>query len=126
MTPDVRWIPRRVLIFVGGAAGTLLRFAVSSVDAGEIPWGTLAVNVAGSIGLGFLVGRTLSRPSTNRHMPLIGVGLFGALTTFGGVMVEVLDLTEAGSLGTAAGYLSLSVGLGLGTALITLRIGAQE
>ena len=121
-------VPRnriRVLVVVGGAVGTLARAVVGETmsGAGAYPWPTLAVNIAGSIGLGYLIGRSLTEPAEIRRLPLLGVGVMGALTTFGGVMVQTLDLVQRGTTSTALLYVATSVGGGLTAALMAIRVG---
>lgn len=125
MTFDVPRNRIRMLVVAGGAAGTLARAAVGETmpDAGAFPWGTLAVNIAGSIGLGYLIGRSLTVPAEIRRLPLLGVGMMGALTTFGGVMVQMLDLVQRGTTSTALLYVATSVGGGLAAALVAIRVG---
>lgn len=52
-----------VYIAVGGAAGAGLRCAVSvaaiRVGSGPFPWGTLLVNLLGSLVIGFAIARAL-------------------------------------------------------------------
>ena len=47
-----------IILAAGGAVGTLLRYALSGVTyrfmGGIFPWGTLAVNLTGSLAIGFL------------------------------------------------------------------------
>ena len=50
----------------------------------SFPWGTLAVNLTGAFVLGVLVGRGARR----RRLPLAGIGLLGAYTTFSTWMLE--------------------------------------
>lgn len=58
------------------------------------PLGTFAVNVAGSLLLGFLVaGWTSSSPVVS----LVGIGFCGALTTFSSFAWETNRLTEDGA-----------------------------
>lgn len=106
-----------VAVFAGGAIGTLLRFALAegwSVEAGSWPWATLIVNIAGAALLGF-VATHAGHPSvswTFRH-PLIGPGFCGALTTFSTMQLELLQMLDAGRIGSALLYVAVSVGAGL-------------
>jgi CrcB protein len=112
----------------GGGIGSVVRFAATEHIAPEatVPWGTLLVNVAGSLALGYLIGRSLARPLSTPRLAFVGVGVMGALTTFGGVMVQLLDLVEQGNPAIAIAYLTLSVVLGIGSALLALRTGAER
>ena len=116
----------RVLVVAGGAFGSLVRFAATDFVGPDpaLPWGTLLVNVAGSIGLGYLVGKSLSHPLPPGRLAFVGVGVMGAVTTFGGVMVQLLDLSGQGRVGVAILYVAISVLLGVASALATLRVGA--
>lgn len=67
-----------LLVAVGGALGSALRYAAASALDARFPRGTLAVNVAGSALLGLLVG--LGADGT--AYALVGVGFCGGLTTW--------------------------------------------
>jgi CrcB protein len=85
-----------LLVALGAALGAPVRFLVERRLAGAYPWGTFAVNVAGSAVLGALVaadGASSSAPA----VALVGTGFCGALTTFGGYAAQVLDLAVAPS-----------------------------
>lgn len=82
-------------VAIGGAAGSVARFAVSKVAVSQlstaVPAGTLIVNIVGSLILGGLIGLTMGR----LHVPpaitlLVGVGFCGAFTTFSTFAVETV------------------------------------
>jgi fluoride exporter len=87
-------------VFVGGAAGTALRWAVGlalPTAAGAFPWATFTVNMSGAFGLGFigvLIAERL-RPTVYLRT-LIGVGFFGAYTTFSTMAVDGIRLLDEG------------------------------
>lgn len=86
-------------IAVGGAAGACLRYFLSTgVDSWfgkHIPFGTLTVNVLGSFGLALLYGFIERHElADSPYRLLIGVGLFGAFTTFSTFSIETLTLIE--------------------------------
>ena len=95
-----------VAIAAGGAIGAVLRYwismAVQSRSASAFPYGTLTVNVVGSLLIGFLyillIERLAVGPAVRAFM-LIGV--LGAFTTFSTFSMETLNLMEAGHLGKA-------------------------
>lgn len=115
-----------VAIFVGGAAGTLLRAALArhlATDAGGWPWATFVVNVAATFLLGCIVTRLRQRPPPSGYRrPLLGTSLCGGLSTYSAVQVELLHMIGTGAFGLAAGYAAAGVATGygavhLGTAL---------
>jgi CrcB protein len=104
-------------IVVGGAAGALARAGLAEAfpwDAHGWPWVTFAVNIVGTLLLGYFATRLQERlaPSTYRR-PLLGTGFCGALTTFSTFQVELITLARHGELGIAAGYLCASIAAGL-------------
>jgi CrcB protein len=102
-----------VAVAIGGAAGTIVRAWVSVEAAARtdsFPWGTFAVNLAGSLVLGFVIAAALARSIPTRYVrPLLGTGFCGGLTTFSTFVVETDLLIRAGRIATAAGYVSASV-----------------
>jgi CrcB protein len=72
------------------------------------PWGTLTVNVAGSLVLGLVAG-AVSHGAPAWLMTVAGTGFCGALTTFSTFGFETLRLVEEGSLLEAV----LNVGVSL-------------
>ena len=100
-------------IALGGAAGALLRVALSrsytSADA-SWPWVTFAVNIAGAILLGYFVTRLQERlPLSAYRRPLLGTGFCGALTTFSTMQLELLRMLDGSHVGLAAGYAAASI-----------------
>ena len=120
-----------LLIALGGAAGASTRYLVDAWiaqrAAGAFPWGTLVVNVSGSLILGFLFALAIERgvlPASVRG-PLL-IGFIGAYTTFSTLMLESWRLIEDGAvaLGLAnlvgssvIGMIALVGGLMIGRAL---------
>ena len=101
-------------IAAGGAIGALLRYwvstAVQSRTTSVFPYGTLTVNVIGSLLIGFLyiwlIERLAVGPAVRAFM-LIGV--LGAFTTFSTFSIETLNLMESGHLGKALVNMLVSV-----------------
>ncbi|HET8641940.1 MAG TPA: CrcB family protein, partial [Pseudonocardiaceae bacterium] len=75
-----------LLIAIGAAAGAPLRYLtdrwVQARHDGLLPWGTLAVNVAGSLMLGVVAAAVHAGAWPGWVLTGVGVGLCGALTTF--------------------------------------------
>jgi CrcB protein len=104
-----------LLVVLGGAAGAVVRHAVArSLNRGGTPWGTFAVNAAGSLLLGVVLAR--ADPATTA---LVGTGFCGALTTYSTFALEVVELPRR----RAAAYALGSVATGLAAAAAGLALG---
>jgi fluoride exporter len=92
-------------VLVGGMIGAPARYladrAIQARHDSVFPWGTFAINIAGSAVLGFLLGaqRHLGLPPT--AFALLGTGFCGGLTTFSTFGYETLRLLEDGAVGEA-------------------------
>jgi CrcB protein len=95
-------------VALGSAVGGLLRYlvvdAVTAVADPRFPWGTLVVNVSGSLAIGVL--GALASPESRltispalRHT-LMG-GILGGFTTFSSFSLQTLVLVQTGELGAA-------------------------
>lgn len=117
---------RRLAVFAGGAIGTGLRAAITGVvpvEAGAFPWPLWAVNVSGSLVLGYLATRFVAaRIRSTLTMPLVGIGLLGSYTTFSTFAVDVVQLAETGQATTAAAYAVASLVAGLTAAWLGIRL----
>jgi CrcB protein len=105
-----------LLVALGAAVGAPLRYltdrAIQSRHPSTFPWGTLTVNVAGSLLLGFLLGRPVDPALTAQ----LGTGFCGALTTYSTFSYETFQLARTGNRFLAAGNALGSVLAGLGAA----------
>jgi CrcB protein len=108
-----------------GGCGALLRFAVDGAISrrvsADFPYGTLVVNLSGSLLLGFTVGLALR----GDQQTLIGSAAIGAYTTFSTWMFETQRLTEEGETARATGNVIISLALGLLAAVAGRAIGAH-
>ena len=94
-------------IAVGGGCGSVARFLVAREMerwlGNFLPYGTLIVNVLGSLALGWLATVFLDRPETNIALRLgIAVGFLGAFTTFSAFSFESVQLMLNGTVWRAA------------------------
>ncbi|MET7375363.1 fluoride efflux transporter CrcB [Micromonospora arida] len=107
-----------LLIALGAAVGAPLRYltdrAVQSRFGSAFPWGTLTVNVVGSLLLGVVVGW----PASPAVGALLGTGFCGALTTYSTFSYETLRLAQGGNRLRALTYALVSVAAGLVAATI--------
>ena len=84
-----------------------------------MPFGTLAVNISGAVLLGFLGALAL-----NRYAALLaGTAFVGSYTTFSTWMLETQRLGEERQIRSAVANIVVSVGLGLGAALLGQWMG---
>lgn len=104
---------RSLAVLIGGAFGSLARWALGLVvvsPVGGFPVATFAINISGAFGLG-VAGVVLTERLPPRRYPrsLIGIGFFGAYTTFSTMAVEGVRLFDAGRAGTAITYWILTL-----------------
>ncbi|WP_433087825.1 fluoride efflux transporter CrcB [Dactylosporangium sp. CA-052675] len=111
-----------LLIALGAAIGAPMRYLtdrfVQSRHDSVFPWGTLTVNVLGSLLLGLLAGLPANAPLT----ALLGTGFCGALTTYSTFSYETLRLAQTGARFYAAMNVLASVVAGLGAAAVGLLL----
>lgn len=102
---------------IGGATGALARYWASGwvqgLAGGFFPWGTLSVNVAGSLALGFALVWLQAAVSSPELRELVAIGFLGSFTTFSTFSFEAMTLIRDGEWWQAAGYTIGSVALGL-------------
>jgi fluoride exporter len=94
---------------VGAVARHVLGHAVARRGGGELPLGTLTVNLLGALSLGVLAGLALDDDLTR----VVAIGALGSFTTFSTWMFESQQLAERGARRAAVLYLGLSVLAGL-------------
>ena len=99
------------LVGVGAMAGTAVRWGVTELDGdASWPWGLLAVNVAGSLVLGWLLAERWADDDTERALRLaLGVGFCGSLTTMSAFGVAVAELGRDERWAPAVGYTAASL-----------------
>lgn len=121
---------RLLLVCLGGAAGTGLRYAAAMLGARwlgpDFPYGTLFVNLGGSFAIGLVQQVALAGAMPETLRLVLVTGLLGGFTTYSAFSYETVVLMQAGAwgrallnvLGTTAGCLALcAAGVAAGRAL---------
>ncbi|MEI9851067.1 MAG: fluoride efflux transporter CrcB [Sphingomonas sp.] len=107
-------MPHLLLVMIGGAFGAGARHLVERATLAWFgpgyPWGTLAVNLIGGLGMGLLAG-TLARfgEGGQTWRLLIGVGVLGGFTTFSAFSLDAMVMIERGDWLAVSGYILASV-----------------
>ena len=122
----------KVLIFIamGGAVGAVLRYGASmgvySFMGRGFPYGTLFVNVTGSLLMGLLGVLMLERFDIGPEWrAAVLVGVLGSFTTFSTFSIETLNLLEQGDVMRAVTNIALSVLVCLVAVWFGVLIGRQ-
>jgi len=99
-----------IFVAVGGASGALARHLLAnwihSLWEGDVPVGTLLVNVVGSAAIGVMYVLIMERQMIHTDWrEVVMVGFLGAFTTFSTFSLETIALFEAGHTVHAIGYM---------------------
>jgi CrcB protein len=115
------------LIFLGGGIGAAMRHGVNVTSAQifgvTFPWGTMIVNVVGSLLIGAIAGYLAFRGDAIWTQPLrlfLTTGILGGFTTFSAFSLDFALLFERGEIGQGVAYVVASVALSLGAVFLGL------
>ena len=118
-----------IYVFIGGGIGSSLRYLIGlSLNKDTIPYGTLTVNVLGSLLIGILMGyymRSGNSQLSNNQIAFIAVGIFGGFTTFSSFMYENLQFLINQQYFRFVGYSLLSIALGFLMVFMGFLIGER-
>ena len=104
-----------LIIMAGGALGTLARYLISVLAApisGNLPWGTIIINITGSFIIGLFGTLTLAHgrfPVSENMRLFVMIGLCGGYTTFSSFSLQTLDLMRSGAVTRAGVNIAASV-----------------
>lgn len=102
------------LVAVGGAIGAALRHlanvAALRLVGSAFPWGTMAINIVGSLAMGVFIELLARRFNASSDLRLfVATGILGGFTTFSAFSLDVAVLWERGDMIPALGYALTSV-----------------
>ena len=115
-----------VAVAVGGALGSLARYAVAAamlrvLPHAVVPFATFFVNVIGCLAIGVLAGRLVHNPAGDspEMRAFVFVGILGGFTTFSTFALDTLTLAQTG----LRGYAIVNVVGQVVLALLAARVG---
>lgn len=120
-------IKEAFIIGAGGAVGSVLRYYsgqfISKNYPGQIPLGTLIVNLLGCLLIGILLGYFAKNQGLSNEWKLLLVtGFCGGYTTFSTFAAENITLIQNQQVSQAILYIGLSVLLGLAAVYFGIMI----
>jgi CrcB protein len=108
-------------VALGGAAGSVLRYAFQKIFNASFPFGTLLVNVTGCFLIGLLLA-LLNKDADEQKRLLLMTGFCGGLTTFSAFTLEGIQMMMAGRWAVFLIYTLSSVACGLLATYISYKI----
>ena len=108
-----------LLVALGAAVGTPLRFALAEWLDDDVPLGTLAVNVAASALLGLCSALSLSDSAA----ALIGTGFCGGMSTYSAFAVQIRDQGEERGSAAGSAYAAATIACALAGCALGFAIG---
>ncbi len=91
-----------LLLALAGGAGAAARFLVDGLVRSRfrtaLPWGTIVINVSGSLLLGLLAGLVMRQHAPASLQVVLGTGFLGGYTTFSTASVETVRLIQSGRI----------------------------
>ncbi|WP_027479306.1 fluoride efflux transporter FluC [Gryllotalpicola ginsengisoli] len=117
-----------LVVALSGGAGAVCRFVLDGTIRSKlvtiVPYGTIVINVSGSLLLGLLTGAALAGAAITDVRAAIGTGLLGGYTTFSAAMVETVRLLQQRRW-VAAGVNGIgTMLLALGAAVLGVFLGS--
>jgi CrcB protein len=117
-----------LIVFLGAGIGGVARYAlggwIQQGTGASFPWGTLAINISGSLALGLLYP-LLEGPAASPHWrAFLAIGVCGGFTTFSTFSYETIQLLQDGAWGRAFVYVAGSVLVSLLAVFLGIRFAS--
>jgi CrcB protein len=114
-----------LIVFIGGGIGAALRHGVNVATLRLLgpgfPWGTLTVNVVGSLAMGLLAAWFAFKGVSGGHWRLfLATGVLGGFTTFSAFSLDAALMMERQDFPAAALYVAVSVVCSIGALFLGL------
>ena len=118
---DVRLV---LLVGLGGAIGSMLRYlATEIIPSNHIPYGTISLNLVGSMLLGIMFGAIAADVIINQNYVLLfGTGVLGAFTTMSAFAMDTVTLSED-ELSKTVIYITITIFGSIGFAWLGYKLG---
>ena len=118
---DVRLV---LLVGLGGAVGSMLRYlATEIIPSNHMPYGTISVNLVGSMLLGIMFGAIAADVIINQNYVLLfGTGVLGAFTTMSAFAMDTVTLSED-ELSKTVIYITITIVGSIGFAWLGYKLG---
>ena len=118
---DVRLI---LIVGLGGAIGSMLRYlATEIIPSNHMPYGTISVNLVGSMLLGLMFGAIAADVIINQNYVLLfGTGVLGAFTTMSAFAMDTVTLSED-ELSKTVIYITITIFGSIGFAWLGYKLG---
>ena len=118
---DVRLV---LLVGLGGAIGSMLRYlATEIIPSNHMPYGTISVNLIGSMLLGIMFGAIAADVIINQNYVLLfGTGVLGAFTTMSAFAMDTVTLSED-ELSKTVIYIAITIVGSIGFAWLGYKLG---
>ena len=119
-----------LIVFLGAGVGGALRHGVNTLGMRLLgtgfPYGTLTVNIVGSLVMGILAGWFAQRGASGQHLRLfLTTGILGGFTTFSSFSLDLAVLWERGAIGLCALYFALSLAISVAALFLGLWVMRQ-
>jgi len=115
-----------IAISIGAILGANARFLIGGWIADRLgaafPYGTLVINVTGSLLIGFALALSIDRIVPDWFRPLVAIGFLGSYTTFSTFSYETLSLAQEGAWLAAGINAAVSVGLALAAVYVGMVV----